>query len=158
FEREPPEPGIMKRRPRAAGEPLLSARLLARIGVAGGFSAFAAVVLLLWHDQLTGRQGGFEEGRWLAFTALVVGQAVRAYANRSLRVPILRLAPNRVLLVACAAVIVVQAAIPALPALADAFRASPLDAADWTLVAIVAFSPALLAEIVRSSRRTVWVA
>jgi P-type Ca2+ transporter type 2C len=158
FEREPPEPGIMERPPRPVGQPLLSSGLLARIGVAGGFSALAALVLLLWHDQLTGRQGGFEEGRWLAFTALVVAQAVRAYANRSLRVPTLRLAPNRVLLVACAAVIVVQAAIPALPALADAFRASPLDAADWLLVAIVAFGPALLAEIVRSYRGTAWVA
>ena len=152
FEREPEEPDAMRRPPRPASEPLLPSWLLARIAGAGGVSAVAALALLAWHG------GGFEHDRWLAFTALVVGQAVRAYANRSLTIPVGRLVANRVLGVACIAVIVVQALIPAVPPLADIFRASPLDAIDWVLVLAVAFAPALVADIVRRFRNVAWVA
>jgi hypothetical protein len=54
----------------------------------------------------------------------------------------------------------IQAAIPYLPWLAEAFHATPLDALDWAIVAVVALAPALLAEVVRTVRggRTIWVA
>jgi len=97
-------------------------------------------------------------GQWLAYTALVCGQAVRAYANRSLREPVHRLTRNTFLLAARGLVVAVQAAIPYVPPLADAFRAVPLTASDWLLVAAVALSPALLAQVVRARRRISWVA
>jgi Ca2+-transporting ATPase len=153
FEREPEEPQAMSEPPRARDEPLLPAALLARISAAGAFSAFAALALLAWHP------GGFEHARWVAFTALVVGQAVRAYANRSLTLPVTALPPNRVLAAACATVIAVQALIPSIPPLADAFRATSLDGVDWLLVGAVAFAPALVAELVRRrTKRSTWVA
>ncbi|MHB8458545.1 MAG: cation-translocating P-type ATPase [Candidatus Limnocylindrales bacterium] len=152
FEREPPEPDLMERPPRPAGKPLLTNDLLGRIAAAGGFSAVAALVLM----ETSG--GGFEHERWLAFTALVVGQAVRAYANRSLSTPLHRLGRNGVLAGGCLAVIAVQAFIPIVRPLADAFRAVPLDGRDWLLVALVALGPALLAETLRTIRRTSWVA
>jgi hypothetical protein len=52
----------------------------------------------------------------------------------------------------------VQAAIPYVPPLAAAFRASRLDLLDWGLAAAIALAPAILAEVVRSARRAVWVA
>jgi len=152
FEREPAEPDVMRRPPRPARAPLLTAGLLARIAVAGGISAVAALVLLLTQDP------GSAHGRWLAYTALVCGQVVRAYANRSLRTPIHRLGPNRVLLAGGLAVVAIQAAIPAIPGVADAFRAVALGPADWLLVAIVAVGPALLAEVIRTIRRGPWLA
>jgi magnesium-transporting ATPase (P-type) len=88
----------------------------------------------------------------------VCGQAVRAYANRSLQEPVHRLAPNGFLLAAVLAVIAIQAAIPFVPPLAEAFRAVPLTALEWLLVAIVALAPAVLAQLVRAVRRTTWVA
>jgi Ca2+-transporting ATPase len=152
FEREPEEPDAMRMPPRSPREALLPASLLLRIAVAGGFSAFAALLLVL------AQPGGAEHGRWLAFTTLVVGQAVRAYANRSLTTPLTLLPPNRFLAFACIAVVVVQAIIPFVPPLADAFRASALDLGEWALVAIVAGGPALLAELVRRLRHAEWVA
>ncbi len=152
FEREPAEPDLMTRPPRPAREPLLTDRLLARIVVAGGYSAVAALLLMANHD------GGFVHARWLAYTALVAGQAVRAYANRSIREPVHRLRPNGFLLFACAAAIGIQAVIPYVPALADAFRATRLDLLDWTFVALIAVLPALLAEAIRTARSgTTWV-
>jgi hypothetical protein len=39
------------------------------------------------------------------------------------------------------------------PVVAEAFRAVPLDASDWILVAVVAFIPAVVAETVRTRAR-----
>ena len=85
---------------------------------------------------------------------------MRAYWNRSVREPIHRLGPNGFLLGACLAAVAIQVLIPYVPVLADAFRATPLDAADWLLVAIVAFIPALAAELARTlgKGRLLWVA
>ncbi len=153
FEREPAEPDLMIRPPRSARRPLLTDVLLTRIVLAGSYSAVAALYLMANHDP------DFEHARWLAFTALVVGQAFRAYANRSIREPIHRLRPNGFLLGALIMVVVVQAVIPYVPALAEAFRATPLDALDWILVAGVAVLPAIVAEVVRTVRPgTTWVA
>ena len=153
FEREPAEPDLMTRGPRSVRRPLLDDRLLGALGVAGGYSAIAAVILMANHG------GGAEHARWLAYTALVVSQAVRAYANRSIRGPVHRLRPNGFLAAACTAVVLVQAAIPYVAPLATAFRATPLDVADWALVALVALVPAILAEVVRTLRPGIrWVA
>ena len=153
FEREPAEPDLMTRPPRPAGRPLLTDELLGRIVVAGGYSAVAALVIMANHD------GGFVHARWLCYTALVVGQAVRAYANRSIREPVHRLRSNGFLLAACLVAVGVQALIPYVPPLAEAFRATPLDLLDWTFVAIVAILPAILAELIRTARPgTTWVA
>jgi hypothetical protein len=130
----------------------LTSGILARISLAGGFSALAALALIVLDPV------GQHHGQWLAYTALVCAQAVRAYANRSLSEPLRHLSANRLLLFACLAVVAIQAAIPLVPALADAFRAQPLDLADWGLVAVIALGPAVVAELVRSRGRRVWVA
>jgi magnesium-transporting ATPase (P-type) len=152
FEREPAEPDLMRRPPRTRGAPLLSNELLGRIAGAGGFSAVAALAVMATHD------GSADHARWVAFTVLVCGQVVRAYSNRSLHVPLHRLNRNGFLLAACVLVVAIQVLIPFVPALADAFRATPLAMEDWLIVAVVAFAPAVLAEIVRTTRGRVWVA
>ena len=152
FEREPAEPDLMRRPPRTRGEPLLTREILLRIVGAGGFSAVAALAIMMTFP------GTDEHVRWLAYTTLVVAQVVRAYANRSLHVPLRRLGPNGFLLGACVIVVLVQFAIPFVPALAEAFQASPLDAGEWGIVAVVALAPAIVAEVVRSLRARIWVA
>ena len=152
FEREPGEPDVMSRPPRRLGEPLLGAGILARIALAGGFTAAAALWLMLSDS------GQPEHTRWLAYTTLVCGQVVRAYANRSLRIPVLRVASNGLFLVGGVAVVAIQAAIPFMPAVTDAFRASPLTAPEWLLVAAIALAPAAMAELIRFRGRTAWVA
>ena len=147
FEREPAEPDIMRRPPRQPDRPLLTGRLLGSISLAGGFTAAAA----LW---VTATHGGDpDHARWLAYTVLVAGQAVRAYANRSLRVPVGRLPMNGALLVACVAVLAVQLAIPMIPGIREAFHATPLEADDLALVAVVALLPAVVADLLRRRGR-----
>ncbi|MBA3235260.1 MAG: cation-transporting P-type ATPase, partial [Chloroflexi bacterium] len=152
FELEKPEPDLMRRPPRRRGVPLLTAGLLGRIVAAGGFSAVAALVVMIAHP------GPPDAARWMAFTVLVCGQAVRANANRSLRESIRRLAPNWFLLAAGIAVVAIQVAIPYVPLLADAFRAAPLTGPEWGVVAVIALAPAVVAEVVRSVTDRTWVA
>jgi Ca2+-transporting ATPase len=152
FELEKAEPDLMRRPPRRRGEPLVTNELLARIVGAGGFSAVAALAVMVSHP------GTLDHARWLAYSVLVCGQGVRAYANRSVREPVHRLRPNLFLLAAGLAVIAVQVAIPFVPVLSEAFRATPLDASDWAIVAAVALAPALLAEAMRTIGPRTWIA
>jgi Ca2+-transporting ATPase len=152
FEGEAEEPGAMQRPPRSRTKPLLDWSILTRIGLAGGFSAVAALWLLETHG------GSFEHARWLAYTALVVGQVVRANANRALSSPVLRQRPNKVLLVGGILCLAIQVAIPFMPPIADMFAATPLYASDWLLVAVIALVPAVVAEVYRAVRHRPWVA
>jgi Ca2+-transporting ATPase len=154
FEMEPPEPDLMARPPRAPGKPLLTNELLVRLSAAGTWTAVGALAIVI------SGHGGFDHAAWLAYTTLVVGQCVRAYANRSLRRPIHQLRTNRFLLAACLGALAIQLLIPLVPPLAEAFHATPLDAADWMIVAFIALAPAVLAELVRTMGRgrITWVA
>jgi Ca2+-transporting ATPase len=152
FEGEAEEPGSMVRPPRPRSKPLLDWGILGRICLAGGFSALAGLVLIEQHSP------DFEHARWLAYTALVVSQVVRANANRSLAYPVLLRRPNSLLLVGGLTCVAAQIAIPYVPALNVAFQATPLDALDWLLVGIIALIPAVFAELYRAVRHRVWVA
>jgi Ca2+-transporting ATPase len=154
FEREPSEPDVMARPPRRTTQPLLSTQILRRIVLAGSFTAIAALLVMLY------RGGGFDHAAWLAYTVLVVSQCVRAYWNRSVHQPIHRLERNGFLMAVCVAAVGIQAAIPYVPPLTEAFRATPLDLVDWLLIALIAFAPAVVAEVVRSHApgRATWVA
>jgi P-type Ca2+ transporter type 2C len=152
FEGEAEEPGSMSRPPRPRTRPLLDWSILLRLTMAGSFSAVAALVLIEQHSP------DFEHARWLAYTALVVGQVVRANANRSLAFPVLLRRPNPLLLAGGVACLAMQVVIPYVPALSDAFQATPLDALDWLLVGAVALAPAVFAEGYRAVRHRPWVA
>ena len=152
FAGESEEPGSMNRPPRPRNRPLLDWSILARICLAGGFSAFAALVLIEQHSP------DFEHARWLAYSALVVGQVIRANANRSLSYPVLLRRPNALLLAGGLLCVAIQVAIPYIPGVSDAFQATPLDALDWLLVAVVALAPAVVAEAYRAVRHRPWVA
>ena len=152
FEREAAEPDVMTRPPRPVSRPLLTTGILGRIGLAGAFSAVAALGLLVLDPK------GPAHGQWLAYTALVCAQAVRAYANRSLTEPLTRLSRNGFLLAAATTVVVVQVLIPFVPALADAFRAQSLSLLEWGLVAVIALAPAVLAQGMRAVSHRIWIA
>jgi len=151
FEREPEEPDAMRRRPRPRAIPLLTDTLLVKIAAAGGFSAVMALLIMLYGPTDP------ERARWMAYTVLVVGQAVRGYANRSLTLPLWRLPPNGFLLLACMLTVAVQVAIPYLPGVASAFHAVTLDPAEWLIVLAIAFLPATVAQLVRAASGREWV-
>jgi magnesium-transporting ATPase (P-type) len=70
---------------------------------------------------------------------------------------VLRLRPNGFLALASLVAAAIQVAIPFVPPLADAFRASPLAPWEWALVAVLALAPAFVADGARRMHWT-WVA
>jgi hypothetical protein len=100
----------------------------------------------------------FTHARWLAYTALVIGQVVRANANRSLSHPVLLQRPNKLLLLGGILCVAIQVAIPFIPPVAATFAATPLDVSDWLLVVGIALAPAVVAEAYRAIRHRPWVA
>lgn len=154
FERERAEPDIMERPPRDPRRPLISAKILANTVGAGAFTALAAISVMLTHA------GDLAYRSWLAYTILVVSQCVRAYWNRSAHWPIRSLRSNGVLLSACIVAVTMQVVIPLVPPLAELFHAQPIALGDWPLIVAIAAAPALLAEVVRGTRRgpKLWVA
>jgi len=50
-----------------------------------------------------------------------------------------------------------QVAIPFIPPLADAFRATPLSPIEWGVVVAVALAPAVVAQVARGTGRR-WIA
>jgi hypothetical protein len=71
---------------------------------------------------------------------------------------VLRLSRNGFLLAAAITVVLVQALIPFVPALADAFRAQSRSRVEWGLVPVIALAPALLAHGVRAATHRIWIA
>jgi hypothetical protein len=65
---------------------------------------------------------------------------------------------NRFLAAAAIAVVAIQIAIPYVPVLADAFRATPVSLAELALVAVIALVPAVVAELLRVRGVRPWVA
>jgi Ca2+-transporting ATPase len=86
---EPPEPGVMRRKPRPPGESMLSLWLGARILLQGaliGFTALTAFGIMYMVDpENVGR------ARTMAFCVLVYGELLRALAARSATLPLTRL-------------------------------------------------------------------
>ena len=127
FEREPEEPGTDgPPAARPANRRCSRNEILARIVGAGGFSAVAALVVMVTHPGRRSTRAGSPTRR------SSVAQVVRAYANRSLTIPLHRLwaRTGSCWRTACV-VLAIQVAIPYVPPLAEAFRATPLEPDDW---------------------------
>ena len=129
FEREPEEPDLMNRPPRRAGVPLLTRAILARISLAGAFTAVRDPVA---DDIAAGQPGARPLGRVLG-AGLRPGRAClcqpqpshSGHLDRAERDP-----PGRGRRWSCSSSSRSRSCRP----LASAFRATPLDLEEWLLV------------------------
>ena len=147
--REPPEPGLMERRPRPRTENVIDATMLTRAwGVLGGVSAVLVTGLFL----ITLVQGGWTLGAdvatgplnavWrqattMTFLGIVACQVGTAMAARTQHESLLRIGvcSNRLLLWGIAFEVVFAAALVLTPALQNAF--GTVTPAPWQVAALV---------------------
>jgi Ca2+-transporting ATPase len=132
---DPSEPGVMDRKPRPAGEPILSGRRQVRLLWQGVVIALAVIglyyVVVPALPDTTPAQA-----TTILFTALVLAQLLHAFDFRSTETSVwhpLSLG-NRWLVIGFVGSMSLQAAIIYIPALSQIFKTAPLSAIQWAAV------------------------
>jgi potassium/sodium efflux P-type ATPase len=130
---EKAEPDVMRRAPRAPGEPILSRFMVWRIGFVSMLLALGTVALFLWVDA----REGLETARTVAVNALVMGQIAYLFNCRYLLLPVRSwqdFTGNRYVLLSIAVLALFQAAFTYLPFMQQLFGVVALNADDWALI------------------------
>ncbi|MBX9790594.1 MAG: cation-translocating P-type ATPase [Pirellulales bacterium] len=146
---EPPDPDIMARRPRRPDESILSARLGLAILVQGvliggvGLAAFAFAYL--------GPEANVEHARAMTFCVVVYAELFRSFASRSYTRTLFQLGvfTNPALLLAVVVSGLLQLGIVVIPLSARIFDVPAHTPAEWTIIAILALTPATVLEVLK---------
>ena len=142
---EPAEPGVMRRPPRPAGQPLLSGRLLWRLLFVSGLMVAGTFGIYGW---ATARGLGLETARTMAVNTLVVMEIFYLFSVRYVHGTSLTwqgVLGTRAVLAGVATVTVAQVAFTYLPAMQAVFGSRPVSLGD--AIAVVATGVALLAVV-----------
>ena len=151
---EPPEPDVMARPPRAAGDRLLDApRLLRAYAFLGVAEAALAMLAFFWTYWLAGWRPGmpmaaegdlYRRATTMTLVGIVAAQAGNVFACRTDRESVFRVGVlgNRMVLAAIVGEVAVLLGLIMVPALRAVFGLAPLAAAEWGLV--LAFPPIML--------------
>ncbi|MBI4093253.1 MAG: HAD-IC family P-type ATPase [Candidatus Kerfeldbacteria bacterium] len=148
--REPKGPHVMAERPRPPRAPILDAGHWVRIVVNGGLvavSALAVFAMAYWQQRPPPQLFA------LTLTTVALGEWFVGLASRSARRSFVSgLTRNPLMIMALAAMLVMQISILYIPSFSRAFHLTALDASDWLLV-VGAASLVLLVEEVRKAIR-----
>jgi magnesium-transporting ATPase (P-type) len=143
---EPGEPGLLKRRPRPAGEGVLTLRLAERLGGVGAILAAGTLFTFWWTLR---ESGDVDFARTAAMTQMVVFQFFHVLNCRSLDRSILQvpLLSNRFLFVSLVAAAIAHTAVLYVPFLQSVFRTMPLPADVLLMIVAVASTVVVGGEI-----------
>ncbi len=149
---EPKEPGIMGRKPRDPGQPILTAALLVRILLVSALLVGGASWLFHW-EQSSGAP--VAEARTAALNLFVTVEAFYLFSCRSLTRPAWRtgLAANRWVIAGVAVQAVGQIAITYLPAMNDLFATAPISGASWMRILLLACTGAVIVALEKHFHR-----
>jgi Ca2+-transporting ATPase len=135
---DPPDPDIMKEKPRDPRTGIFTPSVVALMAAGGIWSTFANLGLFAWALH-SGRS--VEEAMTMTFVSLVVIQFFKAYCFRSDSNPVsVRPFTNRWLNLAVATGLMMLVGVVHIPALQGPFGTYGLPLTDWAIVVGVAFS------------------
>ncbi|MBS0511952.1 MAG: cation-transporting P-type ATPase [Proteobacteria bacterium] len=143
---EPAEDGIMGRRPRPPGAPLLSGFFVWRVALVSVLMMTGALGLFLWELQLG---NDIDTARTMAVNAVVAAEMFYLLNSRYIFAPVTTrdgLFGNRVALAAIAACVPLQLAFTHLPVMQDIFGSSGLTGIEWAKVLAAGLMVFALAE------------
>ena len=153
---EPPEPGIMERKPRRPNESILSLHLGLGILVQG--TLVGAVGLLAFGLSYWSHPGDDERARAMTFCVLVYAELLRALAARSQSLTLIQLRPwtNPQLLLAITVSGMLQFGIAVFPFTQHVFDVFPHTAFEWSAIIVLALLPMTLIESAKFVRGRWW--
>jgi len=150
---DPTDPQIMKRRPRAPDEPVVTRSrglLMLAQGMFIAACSLGAYALVLFVEN-----EGLARARTACFVVLAVSQLFHSYNCRSLTESLFKIGffTNRSLLLATGISFVLQMAVVYIPPLQTVFKTEPLGLFDWVLVLAISSLPLWGTEIYKALRR-----
>jgi len=150
---EPAEPDVMARPPRPAGAHVISPSVLALVGVASLLIGGATLAVYLVEVRLG---AGVRSAQTAAVTVLAIAQMAYLFSCRflgssSLTPRVLR--GNRLVWVACGALVVLQLVFVYAPFMHTWFAAAPIGLRDWGLALAAGVVVLLLTEVAKAVLR-----
>lgn len=151
---EPPERDIMRRRPRASHESIITWRQ--GIGILVNGSLVAAVCLIAFWSVYQGREAQLPRARTVTFCVAAFTQLCLSLGCRSQRftMPELGLFQNPHLLAAMAISGLLQLSVVTLPFAQPVFEAATTLGGEWLLIIGLSVTPVTLIEIYKLSRKS----
>jgi Ca2+-transporting ATPase len=148
---DPVSRDVMRRPPRPPSEPILDRREWTAIGITGALQTVIVIGVFVW--ALDSR--GLETARNLAFSVLVFGELLRAFAARDAERPFWQVGvlSNLRLLGIVVLSIVVQLGIHHIPATQQLFQIGTLSLADCALSLALGSLPLMALEVAKLLRR-----
>lgn len=149
---EPGGKNVLRRRPRAVREGVMSRLLWERTIISG--AVMAAGTLWMFHRELTA-SASLEYARTVALSTMVIFQAFQAGNARTTSRSLLRISPfaNRFLFLATAGAVTLHVAALYVPATRFALRVEPLRLETWVMIVAVASSILVAVEAHKAIRR-----
>jgi Ca2+-transporting ATPase len=150
---EPPEPGIMNRKPRPPQESMLSLGLGATVIWQG--ILLATVALTAFGIVYTAHPEDETRARTMAFCVVVYGELFRALAARSRRLTFLQLGPftNLYLFAAVAVSGLLQVSVVLVPFARPVFETVMHPLWEWVVLILLALTPVTVIELVKLVRQ-----
>jgi Ca2+-transporting ATPase len=148
---DPTNPAVMRQPPRPPAEPILGRREWWTISLTGALQALVAFGVFAWALEVR----GLEVARNLAFSVLVFGELLRAFAARDADRPFweVGLFTNLRLLGIVVASVLVQIGIHHIPATQSLFQIGTLSLADCALTLSLGMLPFAILESLKILRR-----
>ena len=128
------EPDVMRRKPRAANEPILSRFMIWRIGFVSALLTLGTISLFL---LALARGDSLETARTVAVNAIVMGEIAYLFNCRYLLLPVRGwqdFTGNRYVLLSIAVLVVIQLAFTYVPFMQKLFGVVALDATAWVWI------------------------
>lgn len=141
FSLEPPEPGIMRRKPRAKREAILDTGTGTGV-LLQGFLVGSSAFIAFWLSYYAYPEN-VERARAMTFSVLVYAELFRAMSARSQTIPLLRLGlfSNPYLLLAVVTSAMLQLSLTVLPFARDVFRVPAFSSNDWIAIVLLSLMP-----------------
>ena len=151
---DPPEPDLMRRPPRAAGQGIFTRPVITLMSVGGIWSAIVNLSLFAWAINT---HRGDEEAMTMIFVSLVLIQFFKAYNFRSDRHSVLNQPfANKWLNLAVAWELLLLVLIVYVPFLHQPFGTFSLPLVDWIIIILLSLTISPVLELAKWMERRGW--